>query len=1505
MEKIKLYPKCDADEFGYVDIDGNFVIEPKFEYADSEFSESVANVGQSEIYGYIDCLGNWVIKGQFEEAGPFNDGVACILPNMDHMRGFINKLGEWIFQPKEEFDLGVNCETKFVDGIAIICDAETELWGAIDKKGEFVIKPSFNSASNFSEGMARVVTKDGTGFIDGKGVWCIEPSFEAGKSFEENLAAVKINGKWGYVNHNGEWVIKPVFDEAESFRNDIAKVCVRNKWGLIKKDGSFFVRPKYASLELRNNGLAKVSIKNKYGYIDIADGCELIKPIYAEINDFCNGLACVKIKKKYGYINREGELVISPQFEYDADFSNGFACVYVNSKYGYMDLTGNWIIEPKFDEANSFSNGLARVKIQEADGWKYGYINTSGELLANTMFEDMGYFFEDRLAVKLHGKCGYIDREGKWIVEPKYDFTEDFFNRIGKVHLGDNIGYVDHEGRLVRRLLNWYDSPSDEFDKKYDGICPCWANDEGVGEAEFKQILKIIDHKSDCFDDDELDDEEYSGWSQVKGISEYNASSLSETAVFADTLGKMRPEGMDVDPESLRQYVIAPFINFTPLEISTKLVSSKVKFELDTDSPELTLKASGEIYEAIEAGGYEGALLKEIKSCLANTSFYMSWGATEDNLEISLDQYPQLIQLLPGIPSISTLNGMMLEWSNGPAKLELHIEQVDDVMVAPKLCLIAGDSIFEAPRLITSNYALIGNTIYTFEEVGSNYKTLSSLIQPFPDNLLEYYLSLFMTYVRNIMPVYKGIKAIMSTSEIQPQPTLVFEDVAEDMALYMRLVQTVEGEEPFANSGVATLSKRAVLTDGDSRVVIYPVASIDLTPAYEIVNELLEKSYSLAKKTFYPPVNASLYIIDDAVANIFLYTYLPHLLKSFKVLGAKKLMAYKITPSVPRIDINFTSGIDFLEGTASIEIGDESFNLSDFLTQWQTKRYIELSDGSRAVVEDKYIRALQRIFRIKPEEVRTTIVTENEIAEEDNHVSVSVFDLPELCAILGDDNAKLGKVAEKFRNILRGFNTLKDYKLDELPINATLRPYQIDGVKWIKYLYDNHIGGCLADDMGLGKTIQTISVLAMACAQNKLPNLIVMPRSLLFNWQNELQRFAPQITVATYYGAARKLPDVLNAQVILTTYTVVRKDIDSLEEVNFNYVVLDESQNIKNVSAQTTQAVVRLKAERRLALSGTPIENNLLELYSLFEFLNPGMFGPIDNFISLYIGESSESDDGSYSNEYYDKKTERLDGMSEMAALRRKINPFILRRTKKEVLVDLPDRINQTIYVDMSPRQAIFYEKRRRMYDAIRKEAKKKGIFLLQAMNELRQIASVPENLTDGAIQSAKFERLNELIIASVANGHKTVVFFNYLSGIEIIGKRLKEAGIGYEIMTGSTSTNDRKEIVGRFQNKADCMVLLMTLKVGGVGLNLTAADTVFIAEPWWNKAAENQAIDRLHRIGQKSTVNAYSLITRGTIEEKIALLQQQKQDLFDDLLSTEGTSLKNLTEEDINFILS
>ena len=867
-------------------------------------------------------------------------------------------------------------------------------------------------------------------------------------------------------------------------------------------------------------------------------------------------------------------------------------------------------------------------------------------------------------------------------------------------------------------------------------------------------------------------------------------------------------------------------------------------------------------------------ILDDIKSA---ESFSMSWGGSDKRFE--LRSHPALLFALLRCDQLVDDQMHPITVSDEQAEVELCLEEkvknAKEELITPKLMARVGDSPLQRFRLLSDVFALVGTTIHPIASLGSNYLRITFFEEPFPKSLLEQYLSVFYSYIDNASLQYEDYSLEKSLQPISTIPTLIIEKVDSDMALYLRLTHSLDGvSADFVRDFDLTWHAQISM---EKQVVLRRILNMDEQEEQERLRKTI-LSYAPDRKAAKEVwQSGGEYIVPQETAGLFLLKALPELVQRYQVLGAERLREYKVKAVQPKVKLSLSSGIDFLEGTATVSLDGEEFSLRKFLQQYAKQRYVTLSGGNRALIDEGYVKRLERIFK----------KAEKSSSEK---VRVSFFDLPDIENLLQE---KLeGETFRHYRSFYEGFNKLAAQKMKYDGVKAKLRNYQKEGVKWLNYLYENNMGGCLADDMGLGKTLQTITMLTKVYLKGvKNPSLIVMPRSLLFNWQDELQKFAPQLTYYIYYGQQRDLNEAMRHQLVLTTYALVRNDIEAFRQQQFHYIVLDESQNIKNLTSQATQAVMLLTGEHRLALSGTPIENNLTELYSLYRFLNPAMFGTIDEF-----------------NKQYAYPIQR-DGDKELTkSLRRRIFPFMLRRLKKDVLKELPDRMEQTLYVEMDDDHRRFYEQRRQYYQTLvgnsiaQQGLEKSQMVMFQALSELRRIASVPESLSDGSISSPKIPLLTEQVEELVASGHKVVIFFNFIAGIELVGERLTEMGIDYTTMTGST--RDRRAVVERFQNDPGCRALLMTLKTGGVGLNLTVADTVYIVEPWWNKAAEEQAINRLHRIGQKAKVMSYALITRDTIEEKIRQLQQQKQDLADSLITGDAAMTKRLTEEDIKYIL-
>jgi SNF2 family DNA or RNA helicase len=455
-------------------------------------------------------------------------------------------------------------------------------------------------------------------------------------------------------------------------------------------------------------------------------------------------------------------------------------------------------------------------------------------------------------------------------------------------------------------------------------------------------------------------------------------------------------------------------------------------------------------------------------------------------------------------------------------------------------------------------------------------------------------------------------------------------------------------------------------------------------------------------------------------------------------------------------------------------------------------------------------------------------------------------------------------------------------------LRAELRPYQAEGFAWLTALDAAGYGGCLADDMGLGKTVQAVALLAARRAAGGGPHLVVVPRSLVFNWRGELAKFAPALRVFDHASADRESRslDFGDADVVVTTYGIVRRDAELLAKTEFDWIVLDESQAIKNAASQNAKAARLLRSRRRLVMTGTPVENRPEELWSQFQFLNPGMLGKEAEFGRLAR----------------DEKTRLV--------LARVLRPLVLRRTKEQVARDLPEKIEQVVYCELTPEQS-------RVYDEVLKRTKtdvlerieREGLaatklHVLEALLRLRQAAShaglVAPDLREAP--SGKFEALLELLEEPLAAGRKALVFSQFPSLLKLLQPELRERGTAFEYLDGSTK--DRETPVKRFQTDPGVPVLLASLMAGGHGLNLTAADYVFLLDPWWNPAVEAQAVARAHRIGRRGAVVALKLVARGTVEEKMLALQAAKRELAENLLDASGPAT-DLTTEDLLLLFS
>ncbi|MDO7847890.1 SNF2-related protein [Hymenobacter sp. M29] len=546
----------------------------------------------------------------------------------------------------------------------------------------------------------------------------------------------------------------------------------------------------------------------------------------------------------------------------------------------------------------------------------------------------------------------------------------------------------------------------------------------------------------------------------------------------------------------------------------------------------------------------------------------------------------------------------------------------------------------------------------------------------------------------------------------------------------------------------------------------------------------------------------------------------------------------------------------------------------------QRRREFKLPNGQIAIIPEEWFTDYLELFAFGEE-------TEEGLNLRRHHLAL-VADLQsnELATV------RMGRKLEK----LRDFAEVEDHPLP-LGFLGELRPYQKAGYNWLRFVQDFHFGGCLADDMGLGKTIQTLAMLQHRheSGENQgAASLLVLPTSLVFNWLAEAEKFTPDLRILAYTGTYRdKNPDrFADYDVVLTSYGIVRLDTELLASYKFDYVILDESQAIKNPSSTTSQAVRQLRSKHRLILTGTPVENSTMDLWSQMSFINPGLLGTQAFFRKEFLKPIEKHQD--------EGRTRRLHAL---------IKPFILRRHKAQVAKELPEKTEQLSYCPMTEEQAHAYEETKSFYrNKILQNLDEHGpastqFLLLQGLTRLRQIANHPRLADENYIgESGKLREVLRMIRNVVAEGHKVLVFSQFVQHLALVRAALDERQLEYAYLDGAT--RDRPAEVARFQNDEELKIFLISLKAGGVGLNLTAADYVFILDPWWNPAVEAQAVDRAHRIGQLRPVFTYKFISQGTVEEKILALQRRKLALVSELIATDEAVIKHLTRADIEELL-
>ena len=641
---------------------------------------------------------------------------------------------------------------------------------------------------------------------------------------------------------------------------------------------------------------------------------------------------------------------------------------------------------------------------------------------------------------------------------------------------------------------------------------------------------------------------------------------------------------------------------------------------------------------------------------------------------------------------------------------------------------------------------------------------------------------------------------------------------------------------------------------------------------------LEESGMTLSERTDVPPA-----FVPTGDPMQWLVHHIPQVRElGFEVFGQDLLKRYKVRSGKPGLSLDIKTGIDWFDLSVNIDFEGTSVSLEEFIAAvHRGHSYVKLSDGSYGIMPEEWIKR----FRLA-----TMLGTEKDDTLRLSRSHISILD-----ELAGFADITADRDFEEIRNRLRQFTGIDHQPLPE-GFTGTLRPYQQAGYDWLRFLFDFGLGGILADDMGLGKTIQTLALLLQVHQKPGLtPSLVVVPTSLVHNWNIEATRFTPGLKVLLYHGLNRKQfqHDLESYDVIVTSYGILRRDIDSLKMIRYSCIVLDESQNIKNYASLNARAARVLKGGVRLALTGTPVENNLTELWSQVQFTNPGLLGGISTFTDTFI-----------------KPIERLKDEDVTSALRKVIHPFLLRRTKELVATELPPKIESVVMCEMEPPQRVAYQHwreyfRRSILKTIDEVGiKRSSIKVLAGLTKLRLVCCHPslgDPKYDGG--SGKLNAFLDMLDDILAEHHKVLVFSQFVKMLALLRTELDQRTISYEYLDGRTV--NRQERIDRFQSDESRRVFLISLRAGGTGLNLTAADYVIHYDPWWNPAVEAQATDRTHRIGQRKQVFSYKLITRDTVEEKILSLQNQKSDLVRSVIHTEQGLLKSLTRADIEELFS
>lgn len=714
---------------------------------------------------------------------------------------------------------------------------------------------------------------------------------------------------------------------------------------------------------------------------------------------------------------------------------------------------------------------------------------------------------------------------------------------------------------------------------------------------------------------------------------------------------------------------------------------------------------------------------------------------------------------------------------------------------------------------------------------------------------------------------------IKETKEGQPEISVMLIEKGDYL-----LFQPVFSYKGF---NVKAEDKDTIIVPDDDKVVM-------VKRNKEAENEFIAKLGSLHSQFINQSQNKNLVLKGaDVLKNNWFFLFVDAM-KEMKVpvYGFEALKNFRFNTAKPSTRIHLSSGMDWFDAKVELTFGEQHIGISEIQKALSNKQsFVQLNDGTLGILPDEWIRKYSLLFKVGE--------------GKNNQLRLSKFHLSVIDDLYDqrDEQELSFELDEKYER-LRNFKSIPEVAVPA-ELENRLRPYQLSGLHWLNYLNTVGWGGILADDMGLGKTVQALAMLRHYFEENgSLRALVVCPTTLIYNWENEIKKFTPSLKWKIHHGNTRskRKEELGDEDILITTYGTLRSDVQLLMRVPFDYVVLDESQAIKNPASKVTKAACLLKSRNRICMSGTPLQNNTFDIYAQMNFLNPGLLGSMEFFRNEFS-----------------TPIDKLGEQEQKEHLKKLLYPFILRRTKEQVARDLPEKTETILFCEMEDAQRNVYEAYRNAYrnkilGVIEEQGVNKSqLTILQGLMKLRQICDSPAILNEEEKfpnDSIKLEELTREITENIGE-HKALIFSQFLGMLSLIRQKLKENNIEFEYFDGSTTPPDREKAIQNFQNNEDCRVFLISLKAGGVGLNLTAADYVYIVDPWWNPAVEQQAIDRTHRIGQTKNIFAYRMICKDTIEDKILQLQERKRILAKELISDDQTFVKSLTKEDVEYLFS